>query len=83
MTIDRIRALPCWQGATAAEILKGGLSNESWKVTDEAGTHVVRFGVDFWAAEEEGGLNPINRVTQPARIATPVPSWSVLHSWPN
>ena len=47
MTIDRIRALPCWQGATAAEILKGGLSNESWKVTDEAGTHVVRFGVDF------------------------------------
>lgn len=47
MSIERIRALPCWQGAMRAEILKGGLSNESWKVTDAAGAHVVRFGVDF------------------------------------
>lgn len=47
MSIERIRALPCWQGEIRAEVLKGGLSNESWKVTDGAGTHVVRFGVDF------------------------------------
>lgn len=48
MSLDRIAALPCWTGAiTAAEPLHGGLSNESWKVTDAAGAHVVRFGRDF------------------------------------
>lgn len=47
MDIERIRALPCWQGRIEAQVLKGGLSNESWKVTDAAGTHVVRFGTDF------------------------------------
>jgi thiamine kinase-like enzyme len=30
-----------------AEPLSGGLSNEIWKVTDGAGAHVVRFGVDY------------------------------------
>lgn len=44
---DRIRALPCWQGTIAIEPLKGGLSNESYKVTDRAGTHVVRIGADY------------------------------------
>jgi thiamine kinase-like enzyme len=39
--------LPCWQGTVIAEPLKGGLSNESWKVTDSKGAHVVRFGKDF------------------------------------
>lgn len=39
--------LPCWDGAVSAEPLKGGLSNESWKVTDARGAHVVRFGRDF------------------------------------
>ena len=47
MSIERIRALPCWQGAISAAILKGGLSNESWKVTDAQGSYVVRFGTDF------------------------------------
>ena len=47
MSIARIRNLPCWQGDIAAEPLTGGLSNESWKVTDDAGAHVVRFGKDF------------------------------------
>ncbi|WP_284164220.1 phosphotransferase [Frigidibacter sp. SD6-1] len=47
MSLDRLRALPCWQGEIRAEPLKGGLSNESWKVTDGRGAHVVRFGVDF------------------------------------
>lgn len=44
---ERIAALPCWQGAVRAEPLHGGLSNEIWKVTDEAGAHVVRFGTDY------------------------------------
>lgn len=47
MAIDRIRALPCWQGDISASPLAGGLSNESWKVVDDAGAHVVRFGRDF------------------------------------
>jgi thiamine kinase-like enzyme len=44
---ERIRALPCWQGAIAIEPLKGGLSNESYKVTDGVGAHVVRIGADY------------------------------------
>lgn len=44
---DRIRALPLWTGRIAIEPLKGGLSNESWLVTDEAGRHVVRLGKDY------------------------------------
>ncbi|MCF8521127.1 MAG: phosphotransferase family protein [Rhodobacteraceae bacterium] len=47
MSLHRIRTLPCWQGEITAEPLSGGLSNESWKVTDLAGAHVVRFGTDF------------------------------------
>ena len=47
MDVERIRALPCWQGRVEAQVLKGGLSNESWKVTDASGVHVVRFGTDF------------------------------------
>lgn len=44
--MDRIAALPCWQGRITLEPLKGGMSNESWKVTDANGAHVVRFGDD-------------------------------------
>lgn len=47
MTLERIRSLPCWHGAVTAEPLTGGLSNESWKVVDAAGAHVVRFGAEF------------------------------------
>jgi thiamine kinase-like enzyme len=43
---DRITCLPCWQGRVHAAPLAGGLSNEIWKVTDDAGVHVVRFGAD-------------------------------------
>lgn len=43
----RIAALPCWTGGVAMEPLTGGLSNESWLVTDGAGKHVVRFGKDY------------------------------------
>ncbi len=44
---DRITALPCWKGTPRAEPLAGGLSNEIWKVTDDAGAHVLRFGRDY------------------------------------
>ncbi|MGB7270428.1 MAG: phosphotransferase [Albidovulum sp.] len=47
MSIERIRSLPCWQGQISVEPLQGGLSNESWKVTDEEGSYVARFGTDF------------------------------------
>jgi thiamine kinase-like enzyme len=46
-TPERIAALPCWMGSPRAEPLHGGLSNEIWKVTDEAGAHVARFGQDY------------------------------------
>ena len=44
---DRIRALPCWNGLIDVSPLKGGISNESYLVTDGAGRHVVRFGKDY------------------------------------
>lgn len=47
MGVERLRVLPCWRGAIDAAPLTGGLSNESWKVVDAAGAHVVRFGEDF------------------------------------
>ncbi len=47
MIPSHVKALPCWQGKVRAEPLKGGLSNEIWKVTDAAGAHVARFGPDY------------------------------------
>lgn len=44
---DQIRALPCFSGSIEIEPLTGGLSNESWLVTDADGRHVVRFGKDY------------------------------------
>jgi thiamine kinase-like enzyme len=44
---NRIRALPCWSGAIEISLLKGGLSNANYLVTDAKGQHVVRFGVDY------------------------------------
>jgi len=46
-TETRLRALPLWQGEIAWEPLEGGLSNESFLVTDRSRKHVVRFGRDF------------------------------------
>ena len=46
-SVDRIRALPCFSGSDDIEPLTGGLSNESWLVTDASGRHVVRFGQDY------------------------------------
>lgn len=44
---DRITDLPCWTGGIHMAQLAGGLSNESWLVSDGAGKHVVRFGKDY------------------------------------
>ncbi len=44
---DRVRALPCWAGRIEIAPLKGGISNESYLVSDAAGRHVVRFGRDY------------------------------------
>lgn len=46
-SLDHIRALPCFSGKINIEPLTGGLSNESWLVSDGAGRHVVRLGRDF------------------------------------
>ena len=42
----RIRALPCWKGGIAIEPLRGGLSNESYVVTDGAGATVFPVRAD-------------------------------------
>jgi thiamine kinase-like enzyme len=44
---EAVSTLPCWQGTPSGERLSGGLSNEIWKVTDDAGIHVVRLGRDY------------------------------------
>jgi thiamine kinase-like enzyme len=44
---DRIRALPLWKSRITIEPLKGGLSNESFLITESDGRHVVRIGRDF------------------------------------
>lgn len=44
---DALATLSFWQGPITAEPLLGGLSNESWKVTDARGPHVARLGRDF------------------------------------
>lgn len=46
-SLETLRRLGCWKGMPEAVPLTGGLSNESWKVTDGAGVHVARFGRDF------------------------------------
>ncbi len=47
VTRARIAALPIWRGELAIAPLLGGISNESWRVEDAAGGHVVRFGQDY------------------------------------
>jgi thiamine kinase-like enzyme len=43
----RVEALAIWSGPLTIEPLKGGLSNESFKVSDGGKAYVVRFGEDF------------------------------------
>jgi hypothetical protein len=68
-----ILALPCWQGPVTAEPLKGGLSNESWKVTDAQGAHVARFGQEI--------VGPRGRVGQ-RHLAVARPVRDRLHEEP-
>ena len=42
-----IRSLPCWRGPPVIAPLHGGLSNASFKVADDEGAYVARFGRDF------------------------------------
>ena len=44
---ELIRSLPCWSGPVSWQPLKGGLSNESFRVDDGARKFVVRLGRDF------------------------------------
>ncbi len=46
-TDSRIESLPLWRGEIAWQPLHGGLSNESFLVTDAGERFVVRFGRDF------------------------------------
>lgn len=59
-TPAHILTLPCWTGTPTAVPLEGGLSNESWLVTDAAGKHVARFGRDF----------PFHHVDRAREVAT-------------
>jgi thiamine kinase-like enzyme len=45
--LDRLAALPCWQGKVALEPLKGGLTNLSFVVEDRGEKFVVRCGGDI------------------------------------
>ncbi len=45
--LARVKRLSVWNGEIAIEPLSGGLSNESFKVTDGEKAYVVRFGQDF------------------------------------
>lgn len=80
---DRIRALPCWDGAVDIEPLLGGLSNANYLVTDAAGKHVVRFGKDYpfhhvfrdrevmtACAAQAAGLAPAVRLAAPGVMVT-------------
>src|SRR6202021_1748211 len=42
-----VRSLPGGPGTPAVAPLRGGLSNASFKVTDDEGTYVARLGRDF------------------------------------
>ena len=44
--IDRIAALPCWQGEIDIEALDGGMTNLNFKVVDGDQSFVVRLGED-------------------------------------
>ncbi len=44
---QRVRNLALWQHPAQVEVLKGGVSNASFKVTDQSGTYVARVGHDY------------------------------------
>jgi thiamine kinase-like enzyme len=44
---DLVRALPIWQGPVMLEVLKGGVSNVSFRVSDQSGQYIARVGRDY------------------------------------
>jgi len=42
-----VRSQPCWRGSPVIARLQGGLSNASFKVTDDQGAYVARLGRNF------------------------------------
>lgn len=44
---QKLKDLPLWHGAITAEPLTGGLSNESYVVTDQTGKYIARFCQDI------------------------------------
>ncbi len=44
---DKARNLKIWRGDPTLELLKGGVSNAGFKVTDSSGTYVARIGEDY------------------------------------
>ena len=78
-----ILTLPCWTGTPIGAPMLGGLSNEIWKVTDDAGDHVVRLGRDYpfhhvnrmreamtSRAAHAAGFGPAVRYTAPGVMVT-------------
>ena len=45
--LDRLRALPIWQGKVRAEPLGGGITNINFVASDDRGRVVVRIGDDI------------------------------------
>jgi len=82
-TEARIRALPLWKGPIEIVPLTGGLSNESYIVTEPGGRHVVRVGRDFpfhhvyrdreamvSLAAHQAGFGPEVRYVEPGLMVT-------------
>ena len=44
---EKISKLDCWQGEPEIEVLSGGITNQNFKVTDNAGQFDVRLGTDI------------------------------------
>ena len=44
---DIVRALPLWRGTPTLGVLKGGVSNAAFTVTDSTGRYVARAGADY------------------------------------
>jgi hypothetical protein len=83
---NRIKVLPCWNGAIEISQLHGGLSNANYLVKDANGKHVVRFGKDYpfhhvsrereimvARAADEAGFAPKLEYASPGVMPKPLP----------
>lgn len=44
---ERLPSLPCWRGPVRSTRMRGGLSNITFKVEDDSGPYVARWGADI------------------------------------